>query len=561
MIDRAAIEPRRSALRTWLVVRVAIATVVLGLAYSLFTPTDSFEQTETTIVIEAIVAFAILTSFLIATYVEGRGSTLGAGILLLGLDILLVTASVGVTGGAGSVLAVLYGAVVLGAATTLGGSSSYAAGTLALVCYAVVGIGMARGVLPRPDDQPTRLYALTQSELIFAVLSNATAIGVVAMLSNWLAAQLARTGGELERSQTDLERLARQNEAIVRSIRAGLLTVSAEGRITSANPAALELLDCPESTLLSTPLLRWFPDMELVPGAVATRDETLAARSDGSRFPAGYSLSAMRGDESHRSDVLLTFQDLTEIRALEAAAHDAERLATLGRVAATLAHEIRNPLSSISGSVELVRESGALAEEDRHLLTIVVHEVERIDQLVRDMLDVARPRPPRYREEDVIRLCREIAELASHSLETDVRVGVRATGSGMATFDPDQMRQVVWNLVKNAVQASPAGGHVTIAVDSDEDGAFEILVDDEGSGIPEADLARIFDAFHTRRARGTGLGLALVRQVVDGHGGTIDAMNRPGGGARFRLRVPPIRPSGSSEGGAESDSTRPVAQP
>ncbi|MBX3212017.1 MAG: two-component sensor histidine kinase [Labilithrix sp.] len=216
-------------------------------------------------------------------------------------------------------------------------------------------------------------------------------------------------------------------------------------------------------------------------------------------------------------------------------AASAERLAMLGRIAAGLAHEIRNPLGSISGSIELLREAPGLTDEDRRLCEIVQREAGRLNHLVTDMMDLARPRRPEPEAVDVAALARDVVELASRSERSgagDVEVVYEGpAGPAWATCDGAQMRQVLWNLVRNAVQASGAGSTVRVSVreeGSTRSGRVRLTVADRGPGIPPGSQARIFEAFFTTRSQGAGIGLAVVRRIIEDHasvGATIDVRN------------------------------------
>ena len=198
----------------------------------------------------------------------------------------------------------------------------------------------------------------------------------------------------------------------------------------------------------------------------------------------------------------------------------AERLALLGRIAAGLAHEIRNPLGSISGSIEMLREAPGLSEEDRHLCDIVHREAARLNQLVGDMMDLAGPKKPEPEDVDVAALAREVVELASRSERSgagDVVVHYRGPDSPvLARCDPAQIRQVLWNLVRNGVQATAAGTSVTVSIAIVKE-RIEMTVTDEGPGIAVEAREKIFDAFYTTRSHGAGIGLAVVRRIIDDH--------------------------------------------
>jgi signal transduction histidine kinase len=225
-------------------------------------------------------------------------------------------------------------------------------------------------------------------------------------------------------------------------------------------------------------------------------------------------------------------------------AEDAERLAALGRIAAGLAHEIRNPLGSILGSVQLLRTAEGLGEEARHLCAIVERETGRLNDLVDDMLQLARPRRPVLSQVDVARTAREVVALASQSGRgTDVNVRYDGPGEKeglVLEADPGQLRQVMWNLVRNAVQASSPGARVTVRVGSETKPKMRgavLEVHDDGPGIGAEARGRLFDAFFTTRSSGMGIGLAVVKRIVDEHGWVIEVESNEGRGATFRVRM------------------------
>jgi signal transduction histidine kinase len=225
----------------------------------------------------------------------------------------------------------------------------------------------------------------------------------------------------------------------------------------------------------------------------------------------------------------------------EVRAHEAEHLAELGRIAAWLAHEIRNPLGSISGSVEMLRESTALSEEEKQLCAIVHREAARLNELVSDMLDLSRPRTAEIGDVDVAALAREVVSLAQKSENGGaVKIEIEGASSSFARCDGAQIRQVLWNLVRNAVQATPEGGDVRVRVATKE-GSVELEVEDSGPGLAEEMRGRIFDAFYTTRSHGAGIGLAVVKKIIDEHapfGAAIAVDSRSGGGAIFRVTLP-----------------------
>jgi two-component system, NtrC family, sensor histidine kinase PilS len=249
------------------------------------------------------------------------------------------------------------------------------------------------------------------------------------------------------------------------------------------------------------------------------------------------------------------FQDLTELRRLQGDVARAERLAELGRFAAGLAHEIRNPLAAMIGCLQLLRtdsQARATDDESTRMLAIVHREAERLSGLVSEFLTYARPSTPHIADIDLVPIVDETLATARQDADGIVieRAGEGAADVAIAArCDADQLRQVLWNLVRNAVQAVRAtkasGGRVQLALTSDEGGVL-LMVDDDGPGVPDEIRPRIFEPFFTTRPEGTGLGLATVHQLVAQMGGWIAVQTSPLGGARFVVRLQRASVSGRS---------------
>lgn len=243
----------------------------------------------------------------------------------------------------------------------------------------------------------------------------------------------------------------------------------------------------------------------------------------------------------------------------------AERMAALGRLAAGLAHEIRNPLSSIAGSVQLLKTAPSLDQEDRQLCEIVLREAARLNDLVSDMMNLARPRKPERVPVNLAAIAREVVRLVCGvgRAATDVDVVYEGPERLLVSADPGQLRQLIWNLVRNAVQASSAGDEVRVRVGRRVSGKVEFSVADSGIGIDPESRERLFDAFFTTRSKGTGVGLAVVKQIADEHGFSIEVESERGRGALFRVMMDQVLlPPGSvEEGDTVAVSIRPGATP
>jgi two-component system sensor histidine kinase PilS (NtrC family) len=530
--------------------RLIIATVLLGttmylaldaIRYGRFTPTFLL------ILISAIYGSSILFGVWL---LRGRRENRVAVAVTI-LDLLLITGLVYLTGGAGSIFSFLYGAQILTAALTLGTNAAYFTAAASLACYLLQGLALNVGWLPPPPDQPLSQYMLSSRDFQLALVSNMVGIAAVAVLASNLARRAQVAGARLIEAQQSTARLVRLNDDIVRSIASGLITADDDGRILGINRAAREILRDHTATLLGAPLSNVLPSYATEPlEEPPRRADANGRRADGSDFPMGYTLSALLDANGNPSGLLLAFQDLTEIRTLRDQAEAARRLAVLGQLATGLAHEIRNPLSSISGSVEMVREGNALGQEDKRLLGIVISEVERLNSLVTTMLQVGRPSQIATEPLDLREIASEVVAVARGEATASNGLQIDEVGPEepiIVTVDPDRMRQVVWNLVKNAVQASPRRGKVEVRTGRDEAGRAFLEVVDEGPGIGAAHRERLFDMFYSGRAHGVGLGLAVVKQIVDQHKGRIEIIDRSIAGTCFRVTLPreeeSVRPS------------------
>lgn len=551
--------PLRSASRLQLFMgtRLGVATLLLGgtllLALDDRESIDSFTPRFLLLLIASIYG----ASLIFAVWLLRNRAQSAVALAQVGVDLLLTTALVYVTGGAGSGFTFLYGVAVLMAAMVVGPLPARLTGAGALVLYAALTLSLAGGWLPAPPDQSPEAYRLSLSELAYSGLLNVLGLLLVTLLASNLSARLLTTGGRLRAAEASAATLARLNDDIVRSLSSGLLTTDLQGRLQTINPLGAELLGAPADVLQGQPLgelLRIDLSQLLAsrPGTEAgeSRAESVGHRPDGSEFPIGYSVNRLVNAQGTMVGALVVFQDLSEIQRLREAATRQDRLALLGRLSAGLAHEIRNPLGSISGSVQLVRESPKLDSEESYLLGIVLDEVERLNDLVTTMLEVGRPRPPVRRDEDLRDLVIAVVDVARRETNSprSVAIGHDVPDEPViAHIDRDQIRQVIWNLLKNALHASPEGAEVVVRAGIDGEGNPQIAVTDEGAGIAPEQIDKLYELFYSERTHGAGIGLALVRQIVDAHGAQIHVESVRNRGATFTVTFLGARPSSGAK--------------
>lgn len=528
--------------------RLSVATLLLGATLFIVLEDDRGLNAFTPQFLIALIATIYGISLVTAVWMLGSPRRSRIAVTQLVSDLLLTTGLLYVTGGTTSGFTFLYGVAVLMAAMVVGPQAARATGAGAILLYGGLAACLWFGWVPPPPDQSREAYLLTSPDLAYAAVLQLSGLLLVTLLAGNLAARLHAAGGQLKRAEASAVTLARLNDDIVRSMSSGLMTTDDQARVRTINAFGQEILGGPQARIVGQLIDSLLPDARpWVDKALTQSDATISRaecsgeRPDGTKFPLGLSVTRLINMEGDVIGALIVFQDLTEIEQLRKAAARQERLAVLGRLSAGLAHEIRNPLSSISGSVQLVQQAPELQAEDKRLLGIVLSEVERLDELVATMLEVGRPREPELASTDLRELVKSVVHMARGGQRGETAVTLKfdlPASPVMAVVDGSQVRQVIWNLVKNALQASPPGTTVTVSTRLTDEGLPELRVADEGAGLDAGQQAKVYDMFHSERTHGTGIGLALVRQIVDAHHGRIDIDSDAGQGAQFIVTFP-----------------------
>jgi two-component system, NtrC family, sensor histidine kinase PilS len=399
-------------------------------------------------------------------------------------------------------------------------------------------------ILPLPAAG-VRPWEQSAIELVRTLGINVAAIIGVGALSFIFGDQLQKGAETLATTRRAAADLLSLHQDIVRSLSSGLITTATDGMVLTANHAAAEILRTSSSLLIGRPIDTVLPGLasQVVDTAGELRRGDLTVPTVDDDLTIGVTVSPLRDPHDTVVGRVINFQDLTELRRLEAHARRAERMATVGQLAAGVAHEIRNPMASISGSIELLRQSPQASEDDRALMTIVHREVQRLNVLIGDLLDYANPRAKQSVDFDLASLVEETVQVARGDQNfPDVVLTATVLDKPLHIFaDPAKLRQVVWNLVRNAADAASGGGkHVLVEARREGEGAV-LSVTDDGPGIPDQLLGRIFDPFVTTKQKGTGLGLATCHAIVVEHGGRIDVETDLGRGTKMVVTIPGTR--------------------
>lgn len=371
----------------------------------------------------------------------------------------------------------------------------------------------------------------------------------VGLLSARLAARQSRSDVRLRDATRSLATLRALHERIVESIRSGVVTTDLLGRIYTFNAAATEITGYAEGDVRGQDASIFFGEIKEIisdsvnaatAGDAGPRFEADCLTADGLRLRLGFSISPLFSETGETTGTVITFQDLTQIRALEETARRQDRLAAIGRMAASIAHEIRNPLAAMRGSIQMLRADMASDSSETQLMEIILRESDRLNRIISDFLSYARPRSIVQSKVNVGELLKQTFTLLRHSSEIgDKHIIQEEVPAQPALLDADseQLQQVFWNLSRNALQAMPNGGTLSAKVEANSDSRLRITFSDTGRGMTAEQVEHLFEPFSSTTG-GTGLGLSIVYQIIRDHGGTINVRSREGRGTTIAIELP-----------------------
>jgi two-component system sensor histidine kinase PilS (NtrC family) len=486
-------------------------------------------------------AIAIFYTLLLTFWQEYRVQSL----LQVLTDLALVSLVIYATGGIDSSFNFLYPLVIIVACILLPRTWAFLTAALAFILYGTV--------LELTYFEIVPSYSTTHPELKSLqaiILVNLFGYLAVAYLAGQLATKLRQVDVKLKHTSGALEDLQALHENIIQSITGGLITTGLDGHITVVNTAAQKLLERPEDGLLGQPVNRLFLDPLPQVESERAHAEVRIVAPNGYRKTFRVQVSALAVPEKGTLGYVYTFDDLTEVRRLEREVRMQDRLAAVGRLAAAIAHEIRNPLTSIAGSVSLLSGIPDLTQEHRQLLQIVTRESERLNLIITDFLGYSRGKQYQFKKVDLLPLLEDTLTLLEHRLAAQnsaIRLERRYQPAQAWTLaDGDKIKQVFWNFCENAVRAMRDHGTLTVSVESSGDD-WQVNFADTGPGMSPQLIEKIFEPFQSQFEGGTGLGLAIVYQIVQAHEGKVWARSKVGQGSVFVLKLRRVAEAASPE--------------
>jgi two-component system, NtrC family, sensor histidine kinase PilS len=545
-------EALRDKLKWLMGIRVAVVTLTLGVSIYL----QIGKNAQSIPAYYSLIVATYLLTILYSLLINRIRRLVPFAYFQIGVDILFESALVTITGGVESPFSLLYIISITAASAMLSRQGGLAAASMAGIFYgAIVDVQYYRSIYEvLPALSVLRKTDLPVPEVFYNLAINVLGFIMVGYLSGTLAEKLKSTGERLAEKARDLTQLREFHRCILESIDSGVFTTDLEGRILSFNRKAEQLLGYAEAEVRGRSWAEVFawPDYardQLLAASLPRRMEETGRRKDGNQLIVGMSLAPLHVHGA-QTGMVGVFQDITPLRKMEEVVRRKQWLARIGEMSAGMAHEIRNPLAALSGSMQVLRKDLRTSNANRLLLDLALRETERLNEIVSDFLQYARPRPLNLKQCDVNELVDNTLRMLEQTPEygKTIRFVRRLMPENVTTMlDPDQIRQVCWNLGLNACQAMPAGGTLMVStqrvrgpVSGEEGEAVEIVFEDTGEGILREHLDKVFYPFFTTKERGVGLGLSMVHRIMDEHRGSVHVDSVPAEGTCVRLMLPVV---------------------
>jgi len=463
------------------------------------------------------------------------------------IDVILVTWLVWATDVVHSPYIALYIVVIASSGLFLGPRDAILISLACAVAFTCSSLALLNGMGQPPSSE--LLADANRAQTFQSIGLFDIAFLVVGLLSARLAERQSRSDVRLKAATQSLANLRALHERIVQSIRSGVVTTDLQGTIYSFNSAAEEITGYPEADVRGQDASIFFGEIRGIiddsmkihhAGAASPRFEANCLTADGLRLRLGFSISPLFAETGETTGTVITFQDLTHIRALEETSRRQDRLAAIGRMAASIAHEIRNPLAAMRGSIQMLRADMEGESSQTELMEIILRESDRLNRIISDFLSYARPRSIIQSKVDVAALLKQTFTLLRHSAEIHESQIIKEEVPDaplLIDADSEQLQQVFWNLARNALQAMPKGGTLTANVQQRLPSRLQIAFTDTGRGMSPEQVEHLFEPFSSTTG-GTGLGLSIVYQIIRDHGGTINVRSRLGQGTTITIELP-----------------------
>lgn len=544
-------ENLKGKIKGLIISRVAMATFLLGIFIFLQIKAPDFLTQQSISYFYGIIALIYLLSLVFSVLSRIFTNHRVHIYLQTMTDVVMITALIYVTGGIRSTYAVFYPLVIIYSVLYLGRNGGLITASAASIFYGLL-IDLEYYRVITPISHPY-IWEIpdTAGHVFLRIFVNILSFYLIALLASFVVEKEKKTRALLAEKESAFNQLDLLYRSIIESIDAGILTIDLEGRIKSFNRAAEHITGWSFTSVENHRLQDIFPAWKELSvnsfnddnGSIKGRFEMPAVVIQDRRLILGCALSALRDNSSQKIGDILIFQDLTKVKEMEAVSERNRRLAFVGEMAAGLAHEIRNPLASISGSIQMLMKESSMGTTEGRLMQVIMRGKDQLEGFVKDFLLLARHNRGPHHEVLIGGVIGEVLEAARVMPDWNSNIEISDTlEEGCAIKgNREEMRQLIWNLILNAAQAMPEGGRLAVGVrkkNLETHEGLEIIVADNGVGITDENKKMIFEPFFTTKERGTGLGLAIVMRIVNSYGGNLLLESTSGIGTKFVIWFP-----------------------
>ena len=543
-------ENYKKSLRFLIIFRVIIISLFLGMTIFIAIKSPGFPISQNVLyLLSFIIALTYMFSVVYSLMLKFLDNLRVNIYLQLTVDVIVITLLVYLTGGVKSNYSVIYTLIIIYSVIFLGRKGGFIVASAASIAYGLLLDLEFYKLLPSISFLE-RDYNLSVGDVFVRILVHIISFYVLAFVSSIVVEQERKTRSLLEEKESEFDQLDLLFRNIIESVDAGVMTINLQGTIKTFNRAAEEITGFQLAGVENRKIADVFPEfaqffaMEKINEQIRNRMEVIVTDKKGKKINLGCSISPLKDKNDKQIGNILIFQDLSEIKLMEENLEKSKKLALIGEMAAGLAHEMRNPLAAITGSIELLKQGLNLNGTDKRLMQIILRGKNQLDSFVRDFLLLARPIPTSRELFDLNEVVEEVLEniKLTDDWTSAIKIVKVFSGKTKSLANREEVRQIIHNLVINAVQAMKEGGILSIEIKNqklnDQEDYVEIKVKDNGCGIEEKNLKNIFEPFITNKEKGTGLGLAIVSRFVDGYKGRIKVESIINEGTTFIVWLP-----------------------
>jgi len=450
------------------------------------------------------------------------------GYIQLILDVLAEICLIFITGGIDSWFSFTLILTVLSSSIVLNKRAGYVIASLSSIFYGILLDLQFNRMLPIGYEG-----IMAEKQFLFNISVHVIALYVTAFLAGYLSYRLEKTVEKLEEKDSDIRDLEFFNTKVIESLPSGLFTTDIDGSVLIFNHAAELISGIKKETVIGNPIKTALPFLNNPPES--GKYERLLSENTDSEKIIGLNITLLRDLNGNNTGFIGIFQDLTEKKRLESEMKNKEKWAAVGELSANIAHEIRNPLASLRGSIEMLREGKLPERHKEKLMDIALSEMERLNNIISDFLTYSRPKPLEIKPIDIHSILDSTLELLKNSEhKSGISIKKDFEGEFFINADPEKMRQVFWNLGTNAFEAMENKGELTVST-KNSPANVSISFSDTGSGISQSNIDKIFYPFFTTKESGTGLGLSIAYRIIEEHKGRLIVASRPGIKTTFEI--------------------------